>query len=198
MKRTALLLFTGLACVVLASCQSTGNWEVFGYRVGPRHDTNIRSIRVPIFRNMTFQRDVEFELTEAVVKRIESATPWKVVQSGDADAELTGTVVILAKHVILQNQLNEVRDAELTLAVEIIFHETRNGASLLDPARPSPQAAPEMIDPVGLAAKPPPKPKLVRRSAAFIPEIGQSYATARTKLIEDMAVQIVNMLECPW
>lgn len=198
MKRIALLLLPILSCVFLASCQSAGHWEVFGYAVGPRHDTNIRTIRVPIFRNATFIRDVEFELTEAVCKRIEAATPWKVVRTGAADAELTGTVVALAKRPILQNGLNEVREAELTLAVEVVFHDTRTGNNLFDPARPSPQASPEVLDPATMPKAHQPRPVLVRSSFPYIPEIGQSNATARTKIVDDLAVKIVNLMECPW
>jgi hypothetical protein len=198
MKQITLLLLPVLLCVLLSSCQSTGPWEVFGYAVGPRHDTNIRTIRVPIFRNATFIRDVEFELTEAVCKRIEAATPWKIVRTGAADAELTGTVIALAKRPILQNGLNEVRDAELTLATEVIFHDTRTGANLFDPAKPSPQAPPGLIDPMTMPKPVMPKPVLVRSSASYIPEIGQSNATARQKIVDELAVKIVNLMECPW
>jgi hypothetical protein len=198
MQRRIILLLPILFCLILSACQSTEKWEIFGYTVGPRHNTNIPTIRVPIFHNLTFIRDVEFELTEAVIKRIEAATPWKVVREGPADAELNGTVINLAKRHILQNGLNEVREAELTLAVEVIFHDTRTGANLLDPAKPQPQAPPDLVEPVPTNQPPPPKPVLVRRSASFIPEIGQSYATARQKVIDEMAVQIVNLMECPW
>ena len=76
------------------------------------YDMGIRTIRVPIFRNQTFYRGLEFSLTQAVVREIEAKTPYKVVGEGcSADTELTGNIVNYAKAILNRTQLNEVREA---------------------------------------------------------------------------------------
>jgi hypothetical protein len=198
-RRVFLLLALAAAALWLSSCAGS-NFQFLGYTVGPRHDAAIRTIRVPIFRNRTFVRDVEFEVTEAVIRRIEAATPWKVVRSGPADAELLGTVVRVPKHLILPNELAEIREADLTLGVEVVFHNTCTGANLMRPGELP--VLPPIIDPLHPPDAPPPAPAvapvLVQRTASFIPELGQSYATARQRVVQEVAVQIVNMMECPW
>ena len=76
---------------LLPSCASDGNFCLFGYTTKPNYDTSIHTVRVPIFKNVTFYRGLEFELTQAIVREIEAKTPYKVVGEGcAADTELSG------------------------------------------------------------------------------------------------------------
>jgi hypothetical protein len=115
----------------------------------------------------------------------------------------------MPKRVTLPNQLNEVRQADLTLSVEVAWIDLRCGQpvpprrGLGVPVAPPPLPPPTPIpnDPLApLAAPPPPPfaPMLVQRSATFVPELGESYSTARQKVVNDMAEQIVSMMEIPW
>lgn len=199
------LLAAGCLPWVLGACTAFDDFTVLGYKTAPQFDRSIRTVRVPIAENKTFLRGVEFELTEALVKQIERRTPWKVVQ-GDADAELRVTILGVPKRVILPNRLNEVRQAELTMSVEVAWFDLRMNPEL--PPRRGPQVPPPPPPPLTnasdpLAPLPPPGPPpfapiLVQRTVTFIPELGESYATARQKLVNDMAEQIVSLLEIPW
>ena len=53
---------------------------------------SIRTVAVDVFRNDSFDRDVAFELTDALVKEIEARTPYKVTAARDADTILTGRI----------------------------------------------------------------------------------------------------------
>jgi hypothetical protein len=190
--------------LLTTGCSSFDEFTVLGYKPGPQFDRSIRTVRVPVCENKTFVRGLEIELTEAVIKEIEKRTPWKVVQE-DADAELRLTILGLPKRVILPNQLNEVRQAELTLSVEMAWYDLRTCPDL--PSRRGPQLPPPPPPPLTnasdpLAPLPPPTrplaPILVQRSVTFIPELGESYATARQKVVSEMAEQIVSLLEVPW
>src|SRR5262249_42619491 len=90
-------LVSGLA-LLLPSCTNDGHVSLFGYTSHPPYDLSIATVRVPIFKNLSFRRGLEFDLTRAVVREIESKTPYKVV-SGDcpADTELSGTIINLTK-----------------------------------------------------------------------------------------------------
>ena len=108
MKSNPLIRCGGAALVALAvallpGCASwDGHFCLFGYTTRPLYDLGIRTVRVPIFKNFTFRRGLEFQLTEAVIREIESKTPYKVVQEADcADTELIGTIVGRSKAVII-------------------------------------------------------------------------------------------------
>jgi hypothetical protein len=161
-----------LACAALAlaasACESGGHFTLLGYTTQPNYDCNIRTVRVPIFQNRTFIQGVEFDLTRAVIREIEQKTPYKVVGPGcDADTELTGTVVSFTKNILSVNQLNEVREAETTLGVEVVWKDLRTGEYLSKPSRrpgepvPEPPAQPLLVGvtpgaPVTTAPSPPP------------------------------------------
>lgn len=189
----------------LAGC--TGEGTVFGYQFGSRARPDIKTVRVPIFRNLTVFRDIEYELTAAVIKRIQDTTPYKVITEGQADAQLTGVVRVGVGHMGIQNELNEARTRDFTLVVEVNFVDTRTGQDYflpvtLQPAlpvAPPPPPLPPSTDPLAPPPAPPTvKPLVVAKSATYAPELGQSFATAKQKVINDIAVHIVNMMECPW
>jgi hypothetical protein len=235
----------GLAFLTPA-CESDGNLKIFNYTTRPNYDTNIHTIRVPIFQNKTFIRGVEFDLTQAVIREIEQKTPYKVVTAGcSADTELTGTVTVFTKAILDVNQLNEVREAETTLAVEVVWRNLRTGEYLTKPLRrpgmptvpelqvpralqqgmqgfPVPPTAPQepvaavppspgtdvppADGPLPLPTAAPPIPPdqvkppsvLIKSVASFIPELGQSRTTALQQNVNNLAVQIVSMMETPW
>jgi hypothetical protein len=183
-----------LAAPLLSACEGGGHFNILGYTTRPNYDCCLRTIYVPIFQNVTFQRGLEFDLTRAVIREIESKTPYKVVSCREnADTELLGKIVTVGKSVINFNQLGEVRDAEARMGVEIVWRDLRPGhtgeilsTKKKDDDRPD--------------AKPLPSPPiaLVQPTADFIPELGGSLASAQWALVERTAVQIVSMMEKPW
>jgi hypothetical protein len=183
-------------CLALTSCGSEGQFTIFGYTTKPNYDTSIHTVRVPIFKNNTFWRGLEFDLTRAVIREIESKTPFKVVGEGcTADTELTGTIVLFSKNIINRTQYNEVREGETTLGVEVYWRDLRTGQILSVPRPPNgPPPLPTDTPPGGL---PPPR-VLVQSLGHYIPEIGQSVTTAQQENVNKLAVQIVSMMEIPW
>jgi hypothetical protein len=186
------------------ACDGGGHFTILGYTTRPNYDTQIHTVRVPIFGNATFRRGLEFDLTQAVVREIEAKTPFKVVSGNcDADTELTGTIVSVNKNVINRNQLNEVREAETVLGVEVLWRDLRTGEVLSrpkwGPGAPTPPPTPSVNPPLG---GPPPQPKapttLVTSVGNFIPEVGGSITTAEKQNVDRLAVQIVSMMEKPW
>src|SRR5262249_14670761 len=123
--------------LLLPACESDNNFTVFGYTTKPNYDCGIKTIRVPIFQNVSAWRDIEFELTRAVVREIELKTPYKVVGLGSpADTELDGKIIGFGKQILNRNQLNEVREAETILTVEITWRDLRTGEILSKPQTP--------------------------------------------------------------
>jgi hypothetical protein len=224
----AKLLPTVALALMLPSCEWDGNFTILGYTTEPNYDTTIHTVRVPIFKNLTMRRGLEFDLTAAVVRDIELMTPYKVVQ-GDADTELLGTIISFNKNIINRNQLNEIREAETTLGVELVWKDLRTGDILTRPQRqpgappvippqvpatltpgtslgaliqPGALSPPGPLPPPGTppppGPPPPPPPVLVQSIGSFAPEIGQSLTSAYKMNVDRLAVQIVSMMEKPW
>ena len=192
------------AALLLSSCAWDGHFTLLGYTTRPNYDTSIHTIHVPIFKNTTFRRGLEFELTRAVIREIEAKTPYKVVAEGcPADTELTGTIVGYTKTVITRNQLNEVREAETLMTVEVIWRDLRTGEVISrprpnNPWPPVPQLSPPPASAPPGQPQPPPRPMLVTSTGRLIPEWGESLASAEKMNVDRLAVQIVSMMETPW
>jgi hypothetical protein len=196
-RRFALL---AIAALLLPSCSSDGNLCVLGYTTAPNYDTSIHTVRVPIFKNYTIRdstrEGIEFDLTKAVIREIELKTPYKFVGGDcDADTELSGTIIGYTKVILNRNQLNEVREAEMTLTVQVTWKDLRTGELLSQP-----KLKPDPLPPLGDAPPLPPIPPPISlvSTADFIPELGESLTSARQKNVDRMAVKIVNMMETPW
>jgi hypothetical protein len=159
----------------LPACEGDGNFKILGYTTRPNYDTRIKTIRVPIFQNKTFIRGVEFDLTKAVIREIEQKTPYKVVGPNcNADTELTGTITTFTKGLLNVNQINEVREAETTLACEVVWRDLRTGEYLTKPIRrPGQPRVPELQLPHGMVLGGPTAPTNPQEPAAEpLPAIG--------------------------
>jgi Lipopolysaccharide-assembly len=185
-----------LACVALPSCSSDGNFSILGYTTRPNYDPCIKTVRVPIFKNETMRQGLEFELTKAVVREIEAKTPYKVISGvGHADTELTGTITLMNKNVILRTPLNEIRQGETVMAVAVQWKDVRTGEYLTRP-RSGPGSLPPDA-PLGAQFLPPP-PVIITSTSDWAPELGESWATGQQRNINRLAIQIVSMMEKPW
>jgi len=196
--------FMCLMLICVPACMQDGHLNIFRYTTKPNYETNVRTVRVPIFQNNTLTPGggaglgMENELTMAVIREIESKTPYKVVNgNAPADTELTGRIINYSKNVINRNQLNEIREAETNLAVEIIWKDLRTGEILSRPKADSNKGTP-----IALGGSPVEQPNtstvIVTSLSSFIPELGQSITSARKSNVEVLATQIVAMMETPW
>jgi hypothetical protein len=104
-RLAALLLVTAMI-PVLATCASDPGR---GYTAASVFPGEYHTISVPIFTNDTYERGIEYDLTDAVIKEIESRTPYKVVSSARADTTLIGRI-----RRIQREQLSKSRQTGLT------------------------------------------------------------------------------------
>jgi Lipopolysaccharide-assembly len=190
----SLCLLAGVA-LVLPSCTSDGHVCLLGYTSRPNYDLSIKTVHVPIFKNLTFRKGLEFDLTQAVVHEIESKTPYKVVSDpACADTELIGTISMVTKMNININPQNEVREANTSVTVLLMWRDLRPGhlgEFLSSPRRPN-------DPPPGTPGAPIPQPVLIQAEASYIPELGESLTTAFQKDVHKLAVKTVELMEAPW
>src|SRR3954454_16289915 len=91
-----------------------------GYSIRAPFDRSVRTVYVPVFRSITFRRDVNFQLTELVQKEIEKRTPFKVVGTPEgADMILDGEINFADKNIIVENPFNLPRQLTAILFVNV-------------------------------------------------------------------------------
>jgi hypothetical protein len=186
--------------LLLPSCTSDGHIDILGYTSRPNYDLSIHTVHVPIFKNVTYRRGLEFDLTRALVREIEARTPYKVVSDpACADTELTGTITNFTKMVLNVTPFNEIREAQTVLTVQVAWRDLRPGhyGEVLSQPKPPPTAVVPPPPPKGTPLPLPP-PTIVQSEAGFVPELGQSLATAKQRNVDKVARQIVFMMEKPW
>lgn len=152
-----------------------------GYMIGPAHDAQLCTISVPIFRNETFRRHLEYPLTEAVQKEIQKRTAMRIVHDSEAQTRLTGTIVDVGKTVLGENRFDDPRELQLGMTVRVKWENLRNGRII------SQQDIVLDADTVSLFTQ-----------SDFAPEVGHSLATATQDSIEQTARRIVDMMDAPW
>lgn len=147
-----------------------------GYSVRPPYDMSVKTVYVPIFRSQTFRREIQLQLTELVIKEIEKRTPYKVVgRLEDADTILEGTVNYADKNTVVENPFNLPR--QLTTTIQASVNWVHNPPLEYEQSR---------------------QPTVVAETVNFEPEIGESAMAAYYRTSQNLATQIVDMMEVAW
>lgn len=170
-KTAAALL--ALSLIALVGC---------GYTVGNAFQAPVQTVAVPTFTSESFRRGWEQQLTEAVHREIQNRTPYRLVRDDAvADTRLTGRIVSAEKFQITQTPFGDPRELQLHLAVEVRWEDLRTGQLLAC------QQVPISPDAIALVSQ-----------SSFAPETGQSRATGERSAVENMARQVVDVMETPW
>jgi hypothetical protein len=149
-----------------------------GYSLASQYDTGIKTVCVPIWtrgRNV-FRREIEFRLTEAVVKKIELDTPYKVVDKARADTELRGTLDLVSQRVLSFNPDNGLpRETEITMSVSFTWTDLRSGKAIKQVAN-------------------------LRQSAVYIPPspLSEDFFQGSEDVVNRLAQRVVEQMESDW
>ncbi|MHC4528784.1 MAG: LPS assembly lipoprotein LptE [Planctomycetota bacterium] len=116
-------------CLILFSGCEPG-----GYSNEPLFPSEVRSVYVEMFENTTFWRGIEYELTDALSKRIEAQTPYKVISSRDrADSVMSGQIVSVRRAVLsVERKTGRALENEVLLQAVVNWKNLKNGELLLD------------------------------------------------------------------
>jgi len=171
--RSVALILCAAAMMHGSGCASD---PAAGYSTRSLHSESLRTIAVPIFRNDTFDRGVEFALTEAVIKEIESRTRYKVTTQTRADSILSGRVSRVERRQLSRSRLTGLGEEvaylvtidfewrDLHRDVPLIVRSEFTGQGMFHPSRP----------------------------------IGESEETGRFGAVQILARDIVNEMQSNW
>ena len=104
-----------------------------GYSTREPFPTRYASVAVPVFDNASFERGVEFDLTEAVTKELQSRTPYVLARPGAADTVLDGRIIGLERDMLSRRESGGVpQEIEVVIRVDFQWRDARSGEVILD------------------------------------------------------------------
>ena len=161
---------TVVVCLGLCGCAGMS-----GYSNESLYPEEVDSVYVQMFDNQSFRRGVEYELTDALAKRIEAETPYKIISSRDrADSVMTGQIVSIGESVLsIERETGRALEKEVELRAVVNWKDLKTGKLLIDN-------------------------RLVSASASFSEWQRQSFEYASTLAANNLAERIVELMEKEW
>jgi len=167
-----LVLLCSCALVLSGIC---GCSQMSGYSNESLFPKDVSSVYVEMFENKTFWRDVEYDLSDALAKRIETDTPYKIVTSRNrADTLITGHISSIGLWVpTVERETGRALEKELELRAVVSWKNLKTGELL--------------IDSQSLAA-----------SASYSELQNQGFKYASSLAANKLAIKIVESMEKKW
>ena len=104
-----------------------------GYRVGPVAKRNFTSIAVPVFRNETLLPQLEAQVSNAIIKRLQQDGSLRIETEPRADVVLTGTIFRYERNALrtLRSDTGVPREFEIAITVRVEAKDRRTGETVL-------------------------------------------------------------------
>ncbi len=139
-RKAVLVSFLGLIpvfCLTIWGCaglRAYSNESLF--------DESFTSIYVEMFDNRTFRRGVEYTLTDALAKRIEAETPYKIISSRDrADTVISGQISGISGAVLSsERETGAAMEKQIEITAVINWKNLKTGQLMLEDASVSASA----------------------------------------------------------
>ncbi len=145
-----------------------------GYSTKRPFSTDIQSIHVEMFQSKEFRRELEFRLTEAIVKRIEMDTPYRIAPRRTADALMTGEILSVDNRTFGDDFDSDLpREIGSTIVVRFRVQDIRTGEILAQRRR-------------------------FVYQTSYIPPVGETFDQGMTRGLEGLAEKMVESIESDW
>ena len=132
MIRTTCIAAIMLGSATMAALTGCATDPSQGYSFETTFPESVKTIAVPIFENTTYERGVEFDLTDALIKEIEARTPYKVTSSERADTVLTGRVRSVELEQISKSPLTGLsEEVVVTVTIDFEWQDVLTGKPLV-------------------------------------------------------------------
>lgn len=145
-----------------------------GYSTVRPFATDIQTVHVEMMQSKEFRRELEFRLTESLVKRIEMDTPYRIAPKNTADALLTGEILNVDNRTFGTDfQRDLPREIGSTVVIRFRLQDLRTGDLIVD------------------------RPRNVYQTS-YIPPVGETFSDAMTRAMDGLAEQMVESMEAAW
>lgn len=105
-----------------------------GYSSESLYPDRVSTVYVEMFDNKTFWRGQEYDLTNAICKRIEANTPYTILSDkNSADTILTGYIESLDKStLVMQPDVGRPLEQEMTVKAVVTWKNRKTGEVMLN------------------------------------------------------------------
>jgi hypothetical protein len=127
MTAISLAVQVGFVCFFLFGCA--------GYHVGPVSKRNFKSIAVPMFRNTTLRPQLEAQISNAIIQRLQQDGSLRIENEPRADVVLKGTIIKYFREALrsLRTDTGVPREYEISITVRVEATDRRTGETVLKP-----------------------------------------------------------------
>lgn len=104
-----------------------------GYHIGPVTKRNFKSIAVPMFRNTTLRPQIEAQISNAIIQRLQQDGSLIVETEPRADVVLKGSIIKYNREAFrsLRSDTGVPREYEITITVRVEAIDRRTGETVL-------------------------------------------------------------------
>lgn len=162
------------AVISLAAAATIAMLAGCGYSNCSLHPQNVRTVYVEMFQSKEFRRGIEFQLTEALRKQIDSRTPYRNAPKERADTVITGEVLEWREATLGKDFVAALpRETAATLVVRFRWQDMRTGKLLAN------------------------QPRLLT-TVTYVRPVGETVYNAREEATNKLARLIVERMETAW
>lgn len=166
-----LMLTLALSVLLCGGCLSGGEGDYANRWLYP---DDISSVYVKMFDTGGFRRGHEYDFTDALCKRIESETPYKIVSDRNrADTMISGSVSLGQGVLATDRYEGSPLELETYAEATITWKNLRTGDILVDGEK-------------------------VIASASYAPKLGQDLNEASKVAMNRVAERVVELMEIGW
>jgi hypothetical protein len=146
-----------------------------GYTSASLFPSDVNNVYLEMFDNRSFRRGIEFSLTDALAKRIEVDTPYKIVSNRDrADSVMSGQIVLAGESILtIERDIGRALEKEVVLTAVVNWKDMKTGKLMINS-------------------------RTVTASASYSDFQGQDFAYASAIAANKLARYIVQLMENPW
>jgi len=163
-------LFSCALCLNLCGCGGMA-----GYSNESMFPEEVDSVCLEMFDNRTFRRGVEYELSDALAKRIEVDTPYKIISDSDrADTVMNGQILSISQMALSTDRdMGSVLEREVELRAVVNWKNLKTGQLMIDHV-------------------------IVSASASYSTYLKQDFKYASSLAANNLARKIVELMENKW
>jgi len=105
-----------------------------GYRIGSLANVNYRTVAVPVFQNKTLVPQLQAQVTNAIIKRLQADGSLRITTEDDADVVLEGAIVDVRREPLRYEKTNQSvpREYRLTLVAAATLRHKRTGKIIFE------------------------------------------------------------------
>ena len=170
MKRRQIFIILTLSAATLLPMAGCGG----GYQNSWLYPEQVQTVYVEMFDTTSFRRGHEYVLTDAICKRIEAQTPYKIVSDRNvADSVLSGQLGIRSSVLATDRYSARPIEQETLVNVRVTWKDLKTGRLLIDGEK-------------------------VYASSSYSDPLGQTFEYSVNRAVNKVAVRVVELMETPW